>query len=62
MSNARIAGVGMVKFCKPGQQEPYRVMASAAIKASLQDTNIDLTPPYLTVESHIEVMPLIIFH
>lgn len=41
MSNARIAGVGMVKFCKPGKQEPYRVMASTAIKSALQDAGID---------------------
>lgn len=41
MSNARIAGVGMTKFCKPGQQEPYRVMASKAIKEALKDAGID---------------------
>jgi len=27
MTQVRIAGVGMVKFCKPGTQQPYRVMA-----------------------------------
>ncbi|KOY00766.1 lipid-transfer protein [Pseudomonas nunensis] len=41
MSNVRIAGVGMVKFCKPGTQEPYRVMASKAVKAALEDAGID---------------------
>ncbi|MBH2031511.1 MAG: lipid-transfer protein [Pseudomonadales bacterium] len=41
MSNVRIAGVGMVKFCKPGTQEPYRVMASKAVRAALQDASID---------------------
>ncbi len=41
MTNVRIAGVGMTKFCKPGQQEPYRVMASTAIKEALIDAGID---------------------
>ncbi|CRM75470.1 lipid-transfer protein [Pseudomonas sp. 25 R 14] len=41
MSNVRIAGVGMVKFCKPGTQEPYRVMATQAVKAALEDAGID---------------------
>ncbi|QIB65056.1 lipid-transfer protein [Kineobactrum salinum] len=41
MTNARIAGVGMVKFAKPGQQEPYRVMASKAIREALNDAGID---------------------
>lgn len=41
MSNVRIAGVGMVKFCKPGTQEPYRIMASKAVKAALEDAGID---------------------
>ena len=31
----------MVKFCKPGTQEPYRVMASKAIKGALQDAGIE---------------------
>ena len=41
MSNARVAGVGMTKFVKPGQQEPYRVMASKAINIALEDAGID---------------------
>lgn len=41
MAKARIAGVGMVKFCKPGTQEPYRVMASKAVRAALEDAGID---------------------
>lgn len=41
MSTARIAGVGMIKFTKPGQQEPYRVMASKAIKLALSDAGIN---------------------
>jgi len=39
---AQVAGVGMVKFCKPGQQEPYRIMAAKAIRAALQDAGLEL--------------------
>lgn len=35
-----VAGVDMVKFVKPGQQEPYRVMASKAIKGALKEAGI----------------------
>ena len=41
MSNARVAGVDMVKFVKPGQQKPYREMASAAIRGAIKDAGID---------------------
>ncbi|WNC66869.1 lipid-transfer protein [Thalassotalea nanhaiensis] len=41
MNNARVAGVGMTKFCKPGQQQPYRVMASSAIKDAVKDAGIE---------------------
>lgn len=41
MSNALIAGVDMVKFAKPGKQEPYRVMASKAIQGALKDAGIE---------------------
>lgn len=40
MSKAIVAGVDMVKFAKPGQQQPYRVMASSAIQGALQDAGI----------------------
>ncbi len=39
---AYVAGVDMVKFCKPGTQEPYRVMASKAIQGALKDAGIGL--------------------
>ena len=39
--NAYVAGVNMVKFCKPGSHDPYRVMASKAIKGALKDAGID---------------------
>lgn len=41
MSKAHVAGVGMVKFSKPGDQEPFRVMAANAIKAALNDAGLD---------------------
>lgn len=41
MTHARIAGVGMVKFSKPGQNEPYRVMAGKAINLALADAGIE---------------------
>lgn len=39
---AFVAGVDMVKFCKPGTQEPYRVMASKAIRGALKDAGIEI--------------------
>lgn len=42
MSNkARVIGVGMVKFVKPGTQEPYEIMAAKAIRSALQDAAIE---------------------
>jgi acetyl-CoA acetyltransferase len=41
MGKARIAGVGMTKFVKPGQQPSFRQMASAAIGDALKDANIN---------------------
>ncbi|MDH3870160.1 MAG: hypothetical protein OET08_12375, partial [Desulfuromonadales bacterium] len=38
---AYVAGVDMVKFCKPGTQEPYRVMASKAINGALKDAGVE---------------------
>lgn len=40
MSKAIIAGVDMVKFAKPGQHEPYRVMASKAIQGAVKEAGI----------------------
>jgi acetyl-CoA acetyltransferase len=40
MSKALVAGVDMVKFAKPGTQQPYRVMASTAIQGALKDAGI----------------------
>tara|TARA_R110000772_G_scaffold103600_1_gene204584 strand:+ start:15363 stop:16535 length:1173 start_codon:yes stop_codon:yes gene_type:complete len=41
MSNVYVAGVDMVKFVKPGQQKPYREMASSAIVGAIKDAGID---------------------
>jgi acetyl-CoA acetyltransferase len=41
MSNAFVAGVDMVKFAKPGQQKPYRKMASSAISGAVTEAGID---------------------
>jgi acetyl-CoA acetyltransferase len=43
MVKAIIAGVDMVKFVKPGNQEPYRVMAANAIRGAVKDADIDPT-------------------
>jgi acetyl-CoA acetyltransferase len=41
MSNkARIIGVNMVKFAKPGSHEPYEVMGAKAIQGALEDAGI----------------------
>lgn len=41
MKKTLIAGVDMVKFAKPGQSEPYRVMASKAIRGAVKEAGID---------------------
>ena len=41
MANAIIAGVDMVKFVKPGSQDPYRVMAAKAIRGAVTEAGID---------------------
>jgi acetyl-CoA acetyltransferase len=41
MSKVIVAGVDMVKFAKPGQQKPYREMASTAIRGAVAEAGID---------------------
>ncbi|MBV1919325.1 MAG: lipid-transfer protein [Pseudomonadales bacterium] len=41
MAEAIIAGVDMIKFSKPGKQDPYRVMASNAINGAIKEAGID---------------------
>ena len=38
---AIVAGVDMVKFVRPGSQEPYRVMAAKAIRGAVKEAGID---------------------
>jgi sterol carrier protein 2 len=40
MPKARIAGVGMIPFTKPGQSENWDVMAEKAVRAALDDAGI----------------------
>ena len=40
--SALVAGVGMVRFSKPGAQEAYPVMASEAIRVALADAGLRL--------------------
>jgi len=40
--SALVAGVGMVRFSKPGAQEAYTVMASEAIRVALGDAGLGL--------------------
>ncbi|NIB41698.1 lipid-transfer protein [Pseudomaricurvus alkylphenolicus] len=41
MANPVVAGVDMVKFVKPGTQDPYRVMASTAINNAMAMAGIE---------------------
>ena len=43
MSNARVAGVGMVPFATPSKAESYDVMAGKAVRAALTDAGVDYT-------------------
>lgn len=38
--NAKVIGVSMVKFAKPGSNEPYEVMGAKAIQGALDDAGI----------------------
>lgn len=48
-----VAGVDIVKFCKPGTQEPYRIMASKAINGALLDAGIAPTEIQQAYASYI---------
>jgi sterol carrier protein 2 len=39
-SKARVIGVSMVKFAKPGAHEPYEIMGAKAIRGALEDAGI----------------------
>lgn len=36
-----VAGVGMIPFVKPGENDPYTVMGARAVQAALQDAGLD---------------------
>lgn len=38
---SKIIGVSMVKFSKPGTNEPYEVMAAKAVRVALEDAGVD---------------------
>jgi len=40
MKRARVAGVGMIPFAKPGQSEDWDVMAEKAIRLALEDAGV----------------------
>lgn len=40
MTKTIVAGVGMVKFQKPGQHDPYRLAGAAAIREALKDASL----------------------
>src|SRR3546814_4249872 len=40
MTRARIAGVGMIPFTKPGESEDWDVMAEKAIRLALADAGV----------------------
>ncbi|WP_158970250.1 lipid-transfer protein [Chachezhania sediminis] len=39
-NNVVVAGVGMIKFAKPGQSDPYDSMAAAAVREALADAGL----------------------
>jgi sterol carrier protein 2 len=40
-NSAQVIGVSMGKFTKPGQQQPYEIMAAEVIRSALEDAGID---------------------
>ncbi|MCM2534260.1 hypothetical protein NDK43_20300 [Neobacillus pocheonensis] len=40
---AKVIGVNMIPFTKPGMNEPYEVMAAKAVKGALEDAGIDFS-------------------
>lgn len=50
---ARIIGVNMIPFTKPGNQEPYPVMVAKAVKGALEDAGIDYSDIQQAYASYI---------
>jgi acetyl-CoA acyltransferase len=53
MTDARVAGVGMVPFSKPSAGERYEDMASGAIRAALSDAGIELADVQQAYASYV---------
>jgi acetyl-CoA acetyltransferase len=49
----KILGVGMVKFAKPGSNDPYEVMAGGAIRAALADAGVELGDVHQAYASYV---------
>lgn len=52
-SKASVIGVSMVKFEKPGRNEPYEIMAANAIKGALKDAGIELSEVQQAYASYV---------
>ncbi|MGN7398011.1 lipid-transfer protein [Peribacillus frigoritolerans] len=52
-NQANVIGVNMVKFEKPGRNEPYEIMAEEAIKGSLEDAGIPLSDVQQAYASYV---------
>lgn len=52
-TKVKVIGVGMVKFVKPGTQEPYEIMAAKAIKSALQDAGVEYNEVQQAYASYI---------
>ena len=50
---AKIIGVNMVPFKKPGTHESYEVMAAHAVKGGLEDAGIDYSLRLLSVTRNL---------
>jgi len=53
ISKANVIGVNMVKFEKPGRNEPYEIMAAKAIKGALKDAGIELAEVQQAYASYV---------
>ncbi|MEH7009584.1 lipid-transfer protein [Neobacillus niacini] len=52
-SQANVIGVSMVKFEKPGRNEPYEIMASKAITGALRDAGIEYSDVQQVYASYV---------
>ena len=52
-TKAKVIGVSMVKFAKPGANDPYEVMGANAIRGALADAGIDYTEVQQAYASYV---------